>query len=172
MSKTYRKNSWASTFKNEESYAKDRCQGRLVTHRTIKVRKTREEYDRDIKAAEARYHAKIKENGGEYYRAWDWWTKEYVIRKIQLDYVSHYYYKRIPYPIEEQMKDRKEEFRRFFRDGVWNETTRNQGFKHDAKKATRRANKEFCHKVMKELDYDDEAYPNGHEGDKFVWSWW
>jgi hypothetical protein len=63
------------------------------------------------------------------------------------------------------------EYHTFGRDGTWNETGRNQGFKHEAKKYVRNANKKFCRKVIDGVDYDDDAMPIRKEGKQFSWNW-
>ena len=140
--------------------------------------KPEKQYRKELAAAEKEYDDKVAANGGN----------NFYQKKIGKSVYTFYIYKpwvgrkirktRIRSEEEqlqkynEEIEKLKKEWAKFTRDGRWSETACNQGFKHEAKKIVRRANKNFCHKVMKDLDYDDEAYPNGHEGDHSVWNWW
>lgn len=76
---------------------------------------------------------------------------------------------------EELLAEATESYNRQTRDGRngYTCTTVNSGFKKDAAKATRRANKHFCKMVLDEDPrWEDTPYPNGHEGDTYIWDWW
>ena len=58
------------------------------------------------------------------------------------------------------------------RDGYYYETSRNRGFKNEAKGFLRRANRNFCKAVLQGFDVDNVALPGRCDGKKFYWNWW
>ena len=78
-----------------------------------------------------------------------------------------------PKSYEEHFEKARQEYRKASRDGYWNETGRNTGFKQAATKTVRNANKRYCQKVMKDPEaWHEESAPNGHEGDGHLWDFW
>mgnify|MGYP003474351929 FL=1 len=75
---------------------------------------------------------------------------------------------------EETIRIAKDEFARWARDGRdgLTETSRNSGFKYDAKKTVRRANKSFCRSVLSGDDHENIPTPIRKEGKKHKWDWW
>lgn len=58
------------------------------------------------------------------------------------------------------------------RDGYYEETSRRSGFKQDAKKHVRIANRRFCGKVLRDEEHDNIGFPMGNEGKLYKWDWW
>jgi len=74
--------------------------------------------------------------------------------------------------MDEVIAESKRDFATYTRDGKWNETSRNTGFKRAAASCVRRANKRFCSAVIRGEEYEDTIYPHEHLGDYLVWSFW
>jgi hypothetical protein len=117
----------------------------------IRVRKTQEELDQHYQYMLKNY----PEYAHMHYRA----TRGYKQVKIEVD-------------IDAVTEKAKREFATYTRDGKWNETGRNTGFKQAAAKCVRLANKQFCGAVIRGEDIDNKIYPHNHLGDYLVWSFW
>ena len=50
-------------------------------------------------------------------------------------------------------------------------SSNSKGFRKTASKHTRRKNKHFCHKIIRD-DWEDTAYPIIREGKKFIYDYW
>ena len=74
--------------------------------------------------------------------------------------------------MDEVIAKSKRDFATYTRDGKWNETNKNTGFKQAAAKTVRRANTRFCSQVKRGEEYEDKIYPHEHLGDHLVWSFW
>ena len=151
----------------------------LKPTRLIKVRKTQEEYARDVARAERKYIAELEKFSElnnisvdaasklKYMSprsgSWCYLIKRDSVRKIRYEVVQ--------LSREEVIASAKKDFARRSRDGYWSETGRNQGFKHQAKKHVRRQNKKFTHKVMRDLDWEDQVLADHKDGKQFIWDW-
>lgn len=84
------------------------------------------------------------------------------------------WYKKYVKTDEEFLKDTKEQWARWARDGRdgLTETRRSTGFKTDAKKIVRRANKSFCRAVLSGDDYENIPYATDKLGKDFIYRWW
>ena len=78
-----------------------------------------------------------------------------------------YYSKAKGRTLEEQLK----RWTRDGRDGLTNSAA-NTGFKTDAKKIVRRANKSFCRAVLSGDDYENIPYATDKLGKDFIYRWW
>lgn len=74
--------------------------------------------------------------------------------------------------MDEVIAKTKRNFATYTRDGKWNETGKNTGFKQAAARCVRRANSRFCSTVIRGEEYDNTIYPHDHLGDYLVWSFW
>ena len=74
--------------------------------------------------------------------------------------------------MDEVIAKSKRDFATYTRDGKWNETGKNTGFKQAAARRVRRANSQFCSAVIRGEEYDNTIYPHEHLGDDLVWSFW
>ena len=91
---------------------------------------------------------------------------------IHTTHVTRYHRIDIPWSVELEIEELKKQYQEFTRDGHWNETGRNTGFKQAANKHVRLANKQFCSAILRGEDYDNKIYPHDHLGDYLVWSFW
>lgn len=124
---------------------------RAIRNPYIRVRKTQEELDQHYQYMLKNY----PEYADMHYGA----TRGYSTVKIEVD-------------IEAVTTKAKRNFATYTRDGKWNETGRNTGFKQAAASCVRRANKRFCNAVMRNEDIDNKIYPHEHLGDYLVWTFW
>ena len=124
---------------------------RSIRNPYIRVRKTQEELDQ--------HYQYMLKNYPEYAHMHYGTTRGYRTVKIEVD-------------IEAVTEKAKRDFATYTRDGKWNETGRNTGFKQAAASCVRRANKRFCNAVMRDEDIDNKIYPHEHLGDYLVWSFW
>ena len=197
MSRTHRRPLRAIE-ENEENYIK-RQFGREYHLRWkagafydyIKRRKPKEQYEAEyVEAytkAYAEYELKLKnasydENGRPYdgyVTSRCRWYNSYPTSCLAKNYinppnvyVNRYYYETVQVTREERIEKYRKEYREFTRDGHWNKTGRNTGFKKAAAKATRIGNKRLERKIVKGDDYDHLPYPNEHDGDFLRWSFW
>lgn len=74
--------------------------------------------------------------------------------------------------MDEVIAESKRDFATYTRDGKWNETGQNTGFKRAASRCVRRANARFCSSVIRGEEYENKIYPHDHLGDYLVWSFW
>lgn len=175
---------------NEETYIKRSLnrriwrQDRFYSSKVVRRKKHTDEYEAEWQAAWDEYNEKLKkasrdEDGRPYILKT--WRYDYSCgeRKFGLypdylrePYVSRYHRIEIPWSIEQEIEELKKEYREFTRDGHWNETGRNTGFKETAAKVTRIGNRRLERKIMKDDDYDHLPYPNEHDGDFHRWSFW
>lgn len=72
------------------------------------------------------------------------------------------------------IRESKEQLKRWTRDGRDGLTSSNAntGFKTDAKKIVRRANKSFCRAVLSGDDYENIPYATDKLGKDFIYRWW
>lgn len=185
MSRTTRKPLQAIE-SNEESYIKKylgyRARRYHFMKRQFRQRKPKEQYEAEVAIAEAQYQEKLKiasfdESGKPYIGTrldFDYCTRKYtsVPAYIHQRHVSRYHYVSKDWSIEEEIEELRKEYNEFTRDGHWNETGRNTGFKEAAAKAVRLANRRLEKKVLSGEDYDHLPYPNEHDGDFLRWSFW
>lgn len=183
MSRTYRdlRNRWHSrdTVEGEIAWTIDWANRFPFTSK--RVRKSDEDYEKQVAAAKRKYHEAIAKNGGsdEYvYTAgtFDFMTNKYVSRqfvgKIRMDYVSKYEYIRVKRDVDAEIEKAKIDFAKRARDGYCNDTGRNTGFKKAAAKSVRQANKNFCKKVLADDEWEDDPYPTHKLGKALVWNFW
>lgn len=171
----------------------DREMNDFTGWRWIKTRLSEDEYQRRLKVALDDYEARIKAAKKALQEEFPGKTI-YVVRKshvttlhvmiyndgmfsapkatIYPKWVNKFTREKVDWSEEDARKYYGEQWDRFSRDGVMAETIQRSGFKCDAKGHTRRANRKFCHKVLKGEDYDDEAYPRYHDAKYLAWNWW
>lgn len=169
MSRTIRKTDYIST-RSRISHRNRELEYyyRRGFEKTIKVRRTEEEYN----ILESKVNSKYQEELKEYYKKINsvnplyWFT----IRKPYEPYVSKYKRVLVSITFEEVIAEADKEYLRWTRD-QWSETSRNSGFKRDAARTVRRANKSYCKKVLQD-EWEELVAPNGHEGDHLIWNYW
>lgn len=84
------------------------------------------------------------------------------------------WYKKYVKTDEEFLKDTKEQWARWARDGCdgLTETRRSTGYKTAAKKTVRRANKSFCRSVLSGDDHENIPTAVPKDGKSHKWDWW
>lgn len=191
MSRTIRK-PLRTIEENEENYIKKHLNSRFrrwskgfdYSTRWVKRAKPRDQYKAEYDAAWSEYRKLLKkasfDEAGRPYIGYTY-GYAYVCGKptytkipdyLREPYVTRYHRVEIPWSVEQEVEDLKAQYRKFTRDGHWNETGRNTDFKKAAAKATRRGNHRLEHKILKDEDYDHLPYPNEHDGDYLRWSFW
>lgn len=191
MSRTYRKPLRAIE-ENEETYIKKQLASRYrrwnkgdnYSTRWVKRAKPKDQYEAEYKAAWDEYREKLKKASYDdqgrpfigYCRGYTYncgkVTYTQVADYLREPHVSRYHRVEIPWSVEQEIDDLKSQYREFTRDGHWNETGRNTGFKKASAKTTRLGNRRLEKKILKGEDYDHLPYPNEHDGDHLVWSFW
>jgi hypothetical protein len=188
MSRTHRK-PLRLIEESEETYIKKQLNSRFrrwrkgdnYSTKSVRRKKPEDQYEAEYQAAWDEYQEKLKTaEHDEYGRpyvwryGWDWCNRERTVyaEYIHRPYVTHYHRVNIPWSVEQEIDDLKTQYRKFTRDGHWNETGRNTGFKEAAAKTTRLGNRRLEKKILKDEDYDHLPYPNEHDGDYLRWSFW
>jgi hypothetical protein len=188
MSRTHRK-PLRLIEESEETYIKKQLNSRFrrwrkgdnYSTKSVRRKKPEDQYEAEYQAAWDEYQEKLKTaEHDEYGRpyvwryGWDWCNRERTVyaEYIHRPYVTRYHRVDIPWSVEQEIDDLKTQYRKFTRDGHWNETGRNTGFKEAAAKTTRLGNRRLEKKILKDEDYDHLPYPNEHDGDYLRWSFW
>lgn len=140
-----------------------------------RVKKDPEQYQRECDQAQAEFQLKVEQNGGSLYYMytcpWLGTTRELTLRPR---YVSRYQYVPDQPPSDQQVIDNAvAERRKMTRDGVYSETAQRSGFKRDATRVVRRANKKYCRDVVNDDNtWEDYPYPTRKLGKHMKWNWW
>lgn len=147
----------------------------------IRVPKTEQELDEEYQRAVHRYEEAKKQARRSYWWYLDnafgdehWCMRQYhsSIPTVPVRHTHGTKRVAIEKSMDEVIAESKRDFSTYTRDGKWNETGRNTGFKQAAAKCVRRANKRFCSAVIRGEDVDNKIYPHEHLGDYLVWSFW
>ncbi len=168
---------------NEESYIKHQLSSRFrrwnkgdnYSTRSVRRKKPNDQYEAEWEAAWAKYHETLKKASYDAYgRPYVWMQswRGFIEHYIREPYVSKYHRIEVPWSVEQEIEELKKQYRKFTRDGHWNETGRNTGFKEGSKKTVRLGNRRLEKKIMSGEDYDHLPYPNEHDGDFLRWSFW
>lgn len=165
MSRTYRKMKLGNWNKSEIAYINQHMR-RFTGSVRIRNRKSKEQIE-----AEKIQAVKDREN----------WYLKYRSNYITIDdkivwaptlYVHKYVYKDVYQSREDRIKELRQKYATFSRDGRFNESSRSTGFKKKAARVVRRENQRFCRKIMMGAEYDHTPYPDHHLGDPYVWDFW
>ena len=178
MSRTYRK-PLRVLERNEERYVKDslcgqyRCQLRDYSTKIVRRRKPLDQYKADVANAEAEYQIKLRgvvyDEFGRPHR----YVGGYLDFRIEYIYaprVSKFYYDEISWTIEQEAEELRKEYRKFTRDGHWNETSRNRDFKKLTTAKLRDYKRKVCSNALKGIV--DESFVNHRDGKQFIWDIW
>jgi hypothetical protein len=183
MSRTTRK-PLRSIEENEESYIKHQLSSRFrrwnkgdnYSTRTVRRKKPNEQYEAEWEAAWALYHEQLKKaRYDEYGHPYIWSTGWISFREVRVHepYVSKYHRIEVPWSLEQEIEELKKQYRKFTRDGHWNETSRNTGYKHACDKDFRNKTRGMIHKVMHDkVDPDNAVFPDRKDGKQKVWDFW
>lgn len=180
---------------NEETYIKHQLNSRFrrwgKSHRyetkTVRRKKPEDQYKAECEAANAEYQEQLKKAsydeygrpyvGKSYRYDWDWTrcARKYAEfpNYLRAPYVTRYQHVEIPWSVEQEADELKKQYREFSRDGHWNETSRNSGFKHACDKDFRNKNRCTIHKVMYgKVDPEEAIFPDRKDGKQKVWDFW
>lgn len=184
MSKTYRKPK-GGVYETEVQYVINELDwlyrryhryGKLSTQ--IKIRKTADEYQRELAAADARYEEDCRAVRKIYYNCWndpDSIGYKWYLRALPAKYkyyVSKYRYEDAPIDIDGEIAEAKRKYAKRTRDGYCNETGRNKAYKTLSKETVRQAVKRLENKIVKDDDWDHLPYPDTYLGKKHIWDVW
>lgn len=175
--------------RNEETYIKHQLSSRFrrwnkgdnYSTRYVRRKKPNDQYEAEWEAAWAKYHEALSTasytEDGRPYVGYRWCYNEgkfgFHPNYIREPYVSKYHYTDIPWSIGQEIDDLKKQYRKFTRDGHWNETGRNTGFKHACDKDFRNKTRSMIHKVMYDkVDPDNAIFPDRKDGKQKVWDFW
>lgn len=180
MSRTTRKPAFVVE-RSRESWIKREIayhQRRPYTH--VRVFFTEEENEAYYLRQVAEYEERCKQARRDY-----WWYleendrwNEFAERRY-LAAISHppvrrrmYRHVLVDQPVEVAIAEANDYYDRATRDGWANETGRRSGYKHATARSLRLENRRYCHRVVKDLDWEDVAYPSRKEGKQKIWDWW
>ena len=173
MSRTTRKPRWYVEHSDVSFINSDKVHNYNRETYVQKVRKTREEYERDLEEADARYWREMETEGPEILR-YSWMERKYVYVPRPRPHVSRYHYIRRPYTqadFEADIERAKEERKKLTRDGSMSESGRRKYYKRLAKKEVRNEWKRMKARIMKGDDYD-QFWPHDKLGKTFIWEVW
>ncbi len=168
---------------NEESYIKHQLSSRFrrwnkgdnYNTRVVRRKKSQEQYEAEWEDAWKLYHEQLKkasyDSEGHPY-LWMQTCGGFRENYIREPYVTKYHRIEVPWSIEQEIEELRKQYRKFTRDGHWNETGRNSGFKKASAKTVRLGNRRLEKKILADEDYDHLPYPNEHDGDFLRWSFW
>lgn len=184
MSRTYRKPKFEH-YKNESWHVEEHINDLVArisryghTFTSVRVRKTKEEYERDIEAAQTRYEADCREVRKRFWYCWN--KPDSISYRFYLEALPERWryhvskYRREPKPIDwDAERDYARcEFAKRTRDGYCNETGCNTAYKRLSKETVRNAVRRLEHKILREEDWDHLPYPDTYLGKKHIWDVW
>lgn len=182
MSRTTRRPKFYIETSEIKEINRDLARAYRTPYKSIRVRMTDEELEADYQYRLARYEQRKQEakrtfwwyvdNGLSDPKHWSAQSYTTMCGEPPVRYSRAYKRLTVPKDIDEVIAESKRDFSTYTRDGKWNETGRNTGFKKTAAKCVRRANKHFCNAVMRGEEVDNKIYPHEHLGDYLVWSFW
>jgi hypothetical protein len=184
MSRTYRKSKFEH-FKTESQHVDEHINDLALraarypnSYNRKKVRKTREEYERDLAAAEARYEADCRAVRKSYWYCWNnpesFMYSCYVraLPERYRYYVSKFRYEPCDIDWEAEREWARRDFAKRTRDGYCNETGCNTAYKTLSKETVRNAVRQLERRIVKNQDWDHLPYPDTYLGKKHIWSVW
>ena len=178
---------------NEETYVKHQLNSRFrrwnksyrYESKTVRRKKPQEQYEAECEAADAEYNELLKKASYDEYghpyvgktfdSRWECgkMVYKYYPNYIRVRYVTRYHRIDIPWSIEQETEELKKQYREFSRDGHWNETSRNSGFKHACDKEFRNKTRCMIGKIMhNKVDPDDVVFPDRKDGKHKIWDFW
>lgn len=171
LSRTYRKTSLTDEI-NEVAYINDALDHwKRHPQKTVKVRKTAEQYKADTIKADEEYRDQVN----HLKKATGWAAIHYRLTgelPFYPRYVSRYNYYIVDVTREEAIAEAKEEYAEMTRDGRYCETGIKTGYRKDTATKLRRKNRRLCKKVMKGEVYDEQPFPDRKDFKYCIWNWW
>lgn len=174
MSRTYRKPRWYRETTERSHIDRELQWWRRSDGKKSKwVRRSKEDYELEKAIAFVEFEAVVRENGGEEKTYWCHWSKKWRTRKIRPRHVSRKKRVTVEWTYEDAVNEAKDFYQRMTRDGYFTVSSRSSGFKNEAGRCVRRANKRYCDAVLKDEDHWDEcSAPTRKMGKDLRWNWW
>lgn len=184
MSRTYRKPKFEQ-FKSESQHVDEHIKDLALraaryptNYKRKKVRKTQEEYEQDLAAAEARYQADCRTVRKNYWYCWN--NPESVMYDCYIRalperfryHVSKFRYEPCDIDWDAERDYARREFAKRTRDGYCNETGCNTAYKTLSKETVRNAVRQLERRILKDDNWDHLPYPDTYLGKKHIWDVW
>lgn len=171
MSRTYRKPRFVRELGEIQHINRTLAHHRLHPYETVRVDKPKEQYEAELEEARLEHLAAIRSaKKGVGYAALIHRLTDF--RNIRCRWVSKDIWVRVHITEEQAIRKARNEYARHRRDGHWNETSRNTGFKKQAARTLRLADSRFERLVLSGEEHDDTVYPGTHLGKVHIWDWW
>ena len=190
MSRTYRKPAWYVKRSDVQEINREIAQRNKhlyfgFYYAGVRQRKPKKQYEEEVRKAQEKCDREIenaRELGKPTYTLdirqtydcnrvprirWEFYKKPLYTPA----FISRYVYIKKPLDYNDIVEEVMEERHRLQRDGNMSETGRRTGFKKDAASTVRRANKNFCYKVMKG-EWENDPYPIRKQGKTLAWDYW
>jgi len=132
-------------------------------------RKSDKQVASEYKIQEAKFHAQIASLDAISQIEYE--LNGQVPDGIRPPFVYNKYKIQVPWTREDVINDAIDVWNSWLRDGALSETSRNTGFKQQAARTVRRANKRLSTVLLKGEAYDT-PYPGYYLGKTHVWDWW
>jgi hypothetical protein len=184
MSRTYRHTKFEH-FKTESQHVDEHIVDLALraarwpdTYNRVKVRKTKEEYEQDVAAANARYEADCRAVRKRHWYcvnkpdsiSYKWYLE--ALPQRYRYYVSKFRYEQQPIDWDAERDEAKRDFAKRTRDGYSNETGCNTAYKTLSKETVRQAVRRLEHNILRDNDWDHLPYPDTYLGKKHIWDVW
>jgi hypothetical protein len=173
MSRTHRRPKYyiTTTLEKELIYVTDNYKSRNGDWGWERYRKTDEECNAELAKAILAYEVKYK----KFMKSTE---IVYVIMRlsrkppVKPTNVNRNGLRKVAIHLEDVLKEAKEDYSKYTRDGHWNESNQNQKYKKMCRNKLRQGNKKLEKKIIKDELYDDKPYPSTKEGKPCYWYVW
>lgn len=172
MSRTYRKPRWYVEHSDASFVNFQLSMYRSVQY--IRVRKPSDQYREEYNRAVIEFEHDVKLNGpNEQRMMYSWVEKRSASISVPKVFYppSRYWYKEVPYSVDQCIKEALDKRKEQTRDGYLSETPRRSGYKKDSAREVRREWNKMKHKIINDEDYDS-FYPADKIGKKYTWTYW
>lgn len=179
MSRTTRKPAFAVEYSRESWIKREIAYHARRPYTYVRVYYTEEENEAYYAREVAEYEERCKQARRDYW--WyleNGWSNEIAERNyrsmIGWKPVRRRMYRLVKtdQPVEAAIAEANDYYDRVTRDGWANETSRRSGYKHATARSLRLENRRYCHRVIKDDDWEDVAYPSRKEGKQKIWDFW
>lgn len=180
MSRTTRKPAFAVEYSREDWIKREIANHTRRPYTYVRVYFTEEENEAYYQRELAEYEARCKQARRDYWwyleneDRWNEFAERRYLAAVSRPPVrrSLYRLERVEQSVETVIAEANAYYDRVTRDGWANETTRRSGYKHATARSLRLENRRYCHRVIKDDDWEDVAYPSRKEGKQKIWDFW
>lgn len=180
MSRTKRNPAFAEKYSRESWIKRELNYHKRRPYTRIRVYFTEEENEAYYARQVADYEVRCKQARRDYWwylidgNHWNEFAERRYIAAISNPPVRRnmWRYEQIDQSVEEALEEANDYYDRVTRDGWAAETSQRTGYKHATARQLRRENRRLCRRVMKDDDWDHEAYPSRKEGKHKIWDFW